>query len=45
MESVRVLRHDGFMELAMNLMAGVAAVLMILVGGYAIAAIWWDDLS
>ena len=21
-----------------------AAVLMILVGGYAIAAIWWDDL-
>ena len=27
----------------MNLVAGVAAVLMILVGGYAIAAIWWDD--
>jgi hypothetical protein len=44
MESVRVLRHDGAMELAMNLVAGAAAVLMILVGGYAIAAIWWDDL-
>jgi hypothetical protein len=44
MESVRVLRHDDAMELAMNLMAGAAAVLMILVGGYAIAAIWWDDL-
>jgi hypothetical protein len=33
------------MELAMNLVAGAAAVLMILVGGYAIVAIWWDDLS
>jgi hypothetical protein len=33
------------MELVMNLVAGAAAVLMILVGGYAIAAIWWDDLS
>jgi hypothetical protein len=29
----------------MNLVAGAAAVLMILVGGYAIVAIWWDDLS
>lgn len=45
MESVRVLSHDAVMELAMNLVAGAAAVLMILVGGYAIAAIWWDDLS
>ena len=44
MGSVRVVRHDDAMELAMNLVAGVAAVLMILVGGYAIAAIWWDDL-
>jgi hypothetical protein len=44
MESVRGLRHDDAMELAMNLVAGAAAVLMILVGGYAIAAIWWDDL-
>ncbi len=44
MESVRVLRHDAAMELAMNLVAGAAAVLMILVGGYAIVAIWWDDL-
>ena len=44
MESVRVLRHDVAMELAMNLVAGAAAVLMILVGGYAIVAIWWDDL-
>ena len=44
MESVRVIRQDAFMELAMNLVAGAAAVLMILVGGYAIAAIWWDDL-
>lgn len=45
MESVRVTRHDAGMELVMNLVAGAAAVLMILVGGYAIAAIWWDDLS
>ena len=44
MESVRVVRQDSVMELAMNLVAGAAAVLMILVGGYAIAAIWWDDL-
>jgi hypothetical protein len=44
MESVRVVRQDVVMELAMNLVAGAAAVLMILVGGYAIAAIWWDDL-
>ena len=44
MESVRVVRQDDVMELAMNLVAGAAAVLMILVGGYAIAAIWWDDL-
>ena len=29
----------------MNLVAGAAAVLMVLVGGYAIVAIWWDDLS
>jgi hypothetical protein len=44
MESVRVVRQDAAMELATNLVAGAAAVLMILVGGYAIAAIWWDDL-
>lgn len=29
----------------MNLVAGVAAFLMLLVGGYSIIAIWWDDLS
>lgn len=29
----------------MNLVAGASAVVMILVGGYAIAAIWWDDPS
>jgi hypothetical protein len=29
----------------MNLVASVAAVLMVLVGGYSIIAIWWDDLS
>jgi hypothetical protein len=33
------------MELVMNIVAGVAAVLMVLVGGYSIIAIWWDDLS
>jgi len=44
MESVRVVGQDAVMELATNLVAGAAAVLMILVGGYAIAAIWWDDL-
>ncbi len=32
-------------EFVMNLVAGVAAVLMVLVGGYSIIAIWWDDLS
>jgi hypothetical protein len=31
------------MEFVMDLVAGVAAVLMVLVGGYAIAAIFWDD--
>ena len=31
------------MDLVMDLLAGVAAVLMILVGGYAIVAIFWDD--
>jgi hypothetical protein len=35
----------GGMELLMDLVAGAAAVLMVLVGGYAIAAIWWDDLT
>jgi hypothetical protein len=33
------------MELVMNLAAGAAAILMILVGGYAIVAMWWDDLT
>ncbi len=33
------------MEFVMNLVAGVAAVLRVLVGGYSIIAIWWDDLS
>jgi hypothetical protein len=33
------------MDLVMNVVAGVTGVLMILVGGYSIAAIWWDDLS
>jgi hypothetical protein len=33
------------MEFVMNLVASVAAVLMVLVGGYSIIAIWWDDLS
>lgn len=45
MESVRVARHDDPMELVLNLAAGAAAILMILVGGYAIAALWWDDLT
>ncbi len=43
MKCVRVIRHDDHMELVMNLVAGAAAVLMILVGGYSIVAIWWDD--
>lgn len=38
-------RMMGGMELLMDLVAGAAAVLMVLVGGYAIAAIWWDDLT
>jgi hypothetical protein len=33
------------MELLLNLAAGVAAVLMILIGAYSILALWWDDLS
>ena len=33
------------MEFVMNLMAGVAAVLMVLVGAYSIIAIWWDDIT
>jgi hypothetical protein len=27
----------------MDLVAGVAGLLMVLVGGYAIASIFWDD--
>ena len=38
-------QHDPGMELVMNLAAGAAALLMIVVGGYAILALWWDDLS
>jgi hypothetical protein len=45
MEYVRAWRHDVDMELVLNLAAGAAAILMILVGGYAIAALWWDDLT
>lgn len=45
MKCVRPGRHDDFMEFVMNLVAGVAAFLMLLVGGYSIIAIWWDDLS
>ena len=45
MECVIPLRHDRGMELLMNLAAGAAALLMIVVGGYAILALWWDDLS
>jgi len=33
------------MEFLMNLVASVAAVLMVLVGAYSIIAIWWDDLN
>ena len=33
------------MELLLNLAAGAAAVLMILIGTYPILALWWDDLS
>lgn len=45
MEYVRGSRHYVGMELVLNLVAGAAAILMILVGGYAIAALWWDDLT
>jgi hypothetical protein len=37
--------HDGWMDLLMNVVASVAGLLMVVVGGYAIAAIWWDDLT
>ena len=43
MKCVTAIRHDERMELVMNVVAGAAAVLMILVGGYSIVAIWWDD--
>jgi hypothetical protein len=45
MKCVIPLRHDQGMELLMNIAAGAAALLMIVVGGYAILALWWDDLS
>ena len=45
MKCVRPARHDAGMELLMNLAAGAAALLMILVGGYAILSLWWDELS
>jgi len=28
----------------MDVMAGVTGILMLLVGGFSIVAIWWDDL-
>ena len=43
MKCVTPRRHDQDMELLMNLAAGAAALLMIVVGGYAILALWWDD--
>ena len=45
MEYVRAPRHYVVMELVLNLVAGAAAILMVLVGGYAIVALWWDDLT
>ncbi|GEM_PF-2069930 len=45
MKSVTPSVHDDSMETLMDLVAGAAAVLMILVGGYSIVAIWWDDLT
>lgn len=29
----------------MNVMSAIAAVVMVAVGGYAIVAIFWDDLT
>ena len=34
----------GRMDLLMDVMAGVTGILMLLVGGFSIVAIWWDDL-
>jgi hypothetical protein len=33
------------MGLLLNLVAGVAAVLMVVVGVYSMIAIWWDELD
>ena len=32
------------MELFTNLVAGLAGALTIIVGGFSLAVIWWDDL-
>lgn len=44
MESVTPIPQDGDMEIFMNLTAGVAGAVFTLVGLYAIASIWSDDL-
>ncbi|MEX1126342.1 MAG: hypothetical protein WD895_00760 [Acidimicrobiia bacterium] len=33
------------MGLLMNLVAGVAGVLMVVIGVYSMVAIWWDELD
>ncbi len=33
------------MGLLLNLVAGVAAILMVVVGVYSMIAIWWDELD
>jgi hypothetical protein len=36
---------DVGMGLFLNLVAGVAGVLMVVIGVYSMVAIWWDELD
>lgn len=44
MENVTAAIDDGYMELLMNLMAGLTGVIFAVVGLYSLASIWSDEL-
>ena len=45
MEYVTPPSDDVGMGLLMNLVAGVAGVLLVVIGVYSMIAIWWDELD
>jgi hypothetical protein len=45
MESVTPASDHVGMGLLMNIVAGVAGILMVVIGVYSMIAIWWDELG